>query len=344
MVADRGASSDVVIDGRLEFWLPDPEHRYGRVRLDAGLGTASPRPDLVWQNGIWSVVVDLPPLHRIEYGFEVTHTITDPAGTDEIESGFGARSVIELPSYAPPAWTTAQVEEGTTVEIDTGMSGVQAWLWSAPGLGEQDEAPLVVVHDGPDYAERGELTRYLAVLADSGDAPRSRALLLRAHPREVLYAASEDYASALVQRLLPSVTGLWPTTRTVAVGASLGALAALHVQWRHPGTFDGLLLQSGSFFTPDTDGQEAGFSGWSAVTRFVAVVHADDKTAALPPTAITCGLHEENAANNTLLAMRLREVGVPVTHTEIADLHNFTCWRDTLDPALRHLLNSTALA
>ena len=50
------------------------------------------------------------------------------------------------------------------------------------------------------------------------------------------------------------------------MGRSLGALAALHAEWAHPGTFAGLFLQSGSFFTVETDPQEQDFSAFGAVT------------------------------------------------------------------------------
>ena len=56
------------------------------------------------------------------------------------------------------------------------------------------------------------------------------------------------------------------------MGASLGALAALHAEWHHPGTFDGLFLQSGSFFTPETDPQESKFEYYAQVTGFVQQV------------------------------------------------------------------------
>lgn len=332
-------------DGVLVFRLDDPEHRYSRVRLDAGLGTSGPRPELAWSDGVWSVRVDLPPLHRIEYGFEVTRTITDPANDLVVDTGFGNRSVLELPAYREPAWLAHRVEEGTTEPVPVALPGVTAQLWSSPGLAESDRATLLVVHDGPDYADRGGLTHYLTTLAAEGTIAPVRALLLTAQPREELYAASDRYATALATRVLPAVTKRWPTGPVVAVGASLGALAALHTQWRFPGTFDGLLLQSGSFFTSETDSQESGFPGWPSVTRFIAVVHADHvAAAALPVTAITCGTQEENAVNNALLAQRLHEVGVDVSHTEVPDLHNFTSWRDALDPALRDLLVATTKA
>ena len=41
------------------------------------------------------------------------------------------------------------------------------------------------------------------------------------------------------------------------MGASLGALAMLHAHVRHPKSFDGLLLQSGSFFRQRYDKQES---------------------------------------------------------------------------------------
>ncbi|WP_156253987.1 alpha/beta hydrolase [Pseudactinotalea terrae] len=325
-------------DGRLEFRLPDPERSYSRVRLDAGLGTTGDRPDLTWADGAWSVTVDLPPLHRIEYGFEVTGTITDPANPALVDTGFGNRSVVELPGYRAPAWVAREVPSGTTTAVAADVEGVTAALWSPDGLGDDALAPLLVVHDGPDYAERGELTRYLGVLAEEGAAPPTRALLLTADPRELHYAASEAYADTLVTELIPSARHRWPTTATIAVGASLGAIAALHAQWRHPGTFDALLLQSGSFFTPQTDPQESGFARWPELTGFVTELHTQAAAGELPPIALTCGSHEENALNNRLLAQRLREVGVAVTYTEVPDLHNFTCWRDGLDPALRNLL------
>ena len=56
------------------------------------------------------------------------------------------------------------------------------------------------------------------------------------------------------------------------MGASLGALGALHAHWLHPGAFSGLFLQSGSFFRRRSDGHEAGFPRFTRLTRFVVRV------------------------------------------------------------------------
>ena len=56
------------------------------------------------------------------------------------------------------------------------------------------------------------------------------------------------------------------------------------------------------------------------------------------PVAITCGRAEENRHNNREMAHALRSQGYPVTIAEVPDAHNFTAWRDALDPHLTDLL------
>ena len=109
----------------------------------------------------------------------------------------------------------------------------------------------------------------------SGALPPHRVALLAPGARNEWYSASPLYAGALVRGVLPAVAAeVAVRGAPVAMGASLGALAMLHAQHRHPGTFAGLFLQSGSFFTPEHDIQERGFSRWARVTAFVAEVLA----------------------------------------------------------------------
>lgn len=326
---------EVLPDGRVLLRLPDPAHRHHRARLLAGLGTLDPRPDLSWSDGVWSVRAALPPVDRVEYAFEVT-TAGQPAPA-VVPGG-----VLERPGYAPPAWCGREVPDGAVAPLPLDVAGVTARLWSPAGLDGPAAAPLLVVHDGPDYLEHAALGRYLSVLAADGEAPPTRVLALTADPRDRLYGACDEYAQALVAAVLPRANEHAPTTAVVGLGASLGALAVLHAEWRHPGTFGAMLLQSGAFFTPATDPQERGFPAWDAVTGLVAEVGEDDRAADLPPTVVTCGAHEENAANNRLLARRLAEVGVATTHAETGGLHTMRAWRDALHPGLRDLLVAVA--
>jgi enterochelin esterase family protein len=125
----------------------------------------------------------------------------------------------------------------------------------------------------------------------------------------------------------------------VLTGQSLGAVAALHAAWSEPRAFAGLLLQSGSFFTPVLDPQESGFSRFGEVTDFVASVHAAGRApAGFPAVAMTCGSAEENLGNNQAMRADLQRLGVDVTWGEARQGHTWTCWRDLFDPHLTRLL------
>ena len=141
--------------------------------------------------------------------------------------------------------------------------------------------------------------------------------------------------------MIPALIGALPTAHEpVLLGQSLGGLAALHAAWLYPDAFSGLMLQSGSFFTPVLDPQESGYAQFDRVVGFVASLH--DSTAApvaFPPVALTCGLAEENLANNRLMHTHLADLGVPVTWGEVRQGHTWMCWRDTLDPNLGDLLS-----
>jgi enterochelin esterase family protein len=49
---------------------------------------------------------------------------------------------------------------------------------------------------------------------------------------------------------------------------------------------------------------------------------------------------EENFANNQAMAASLTSQGHDVRFRAVADLHNYTAWRDSLDPTVTKLLRS----
>jgi enterochelin esterase family protein len=174
---------------------------------------------------------------------------------------------------------------------------------------------VLVAHDGPAYEEGAALSRV---------ASGAHVALLSPGDRNEWYSANPAYADALVDRVLPRL----PAGPRVGLGASLGALALLHAEHRRPGTFDGLFLQSGSFFTAELDPQEADFPRYRRILDFVDIAAP---TAAR--TVLTCGLDEENLHNNRAMARRL---GVPLV--EVPGGHTMTTWRDALRPHLPPLL------
>jgi len=292
-----------------------------------------------------------PDADRLEYLLELKRrggatTVTpDPSNPLRARGPFGEKSVIEFPGYEAPAWTLdddAPTGNVQTLPLRSRRLGTTfaALVWSPQDADPTTPLPLLVVHDGPEYAEYSSLVRLLDHLVSFGETPDFRALLLPPGPaRNELYSASTRYADALADELLPQALRSVPTERPpVLMGASLGALAALHAQVRNPGLASGLFLQSGSFFRRRFDGHEASFPRFDRITRFVGRIHGRLPLAPAVPTVITCGSAEENLANNRALADALELRGWPVTTVWNRDAHNWTAWRDALHPRLADLL------
>ena len=217
---------------------------------------------------------------------------------------------------------------------------VRGEVWAADGVADGDDVPLLVVHDGPSYDDEGGLTAYLQRHVDTGALPPMRAALLQAERREVWFAANPAYATALAEDVLPYLVGRWPAPRTVGIGASLGALAWLHAQSSYPDVVDGLFLQSGSYFRPETDPQESGFDQFPAIVRFVASVRRGSRPARPVPTVVTCGADEENLANNRRMVRVLQRLGYRVRFAVVPGGHDYGSWRAAFDPHLPDLLRA----
>src|SRR5581483_3128756 len=216
---------------------------------------------------------------------------------------------------------------------------VRVLLYATPEPPGAD-APLLVVHDGPEYAEYSALTRFLDAMSWEERIPPLRAALIQPVDRDETYSASALYAAALVRELLPEIAKLAPHRTRVGLGASLGALAMLHAHRRHPKAFDGLLLQSGSFFQQRWDKVESTFGRYQRITRFVGSVLRAERAERTIPIAITCGTAEENRVNNEAMVDALVAQGYPAWLALVRDAHNWTCWRDALDPHLPALIEA----
>jgi enterochelin esterase-like enzyme len=336
----------------LTFRLADPEGRYAAVRLCSDLPLSDRERSYARADDGWLLEIDPPGIARLEYHVEVLHhdgaseTGPDPGNPLRAPGAFGEKSVLELPGYRRPLWLDAPAPEGErrTVTVPTRSLGedLDVVLWSPTGLPDTRPAPLVVVHDGPEYDALAGLTTYLSAWTAARTLPPVRAALLPPGPRNDRYSGDGAYTRALCLAVLPRLRSEVATTRTVGMGASLGALALLHAQRLHAGSLDGLFLQSGSFFHPRHDAHEKRFEQYDRVVRSVANVLRSGGHPAPVPTVMTCGTIEENLANNRIMARALSAQGYDVTLREVRDVHNYTAWRDALDPWLTGLLRELA--
>ena len=310
--------------------VADPDGRYAAVRLRSDLHID---PDFQRDGDDWVLSVEAP-VARLEYQLELEHpdgtteTVLDPANPHRAPGAFGEKSVLLTDGYAPPAWLEADAVEGEVEELSIRARGLGASidvrLWSA------GDGPLLVAHDGPEYDRLAGLTHYCGAMIAAGELPPHRVALLAPGPRDEWYSGSARYARALAADVLPALNPVDP----VGMGASLGGLAMLHAHVRTP--FAGLFLQSGSFFVLRHDAHEHRHPRFRRIIRVTRELSRD---AGIPePVVMTCGIAEENLANNRLMARALAAQEFDVELAEVPDMHNYTGWRDALHPHLTGLL------
>jgi enterochelin esterase-like enzyme len=288
--------------------------------------------------------LERPPADRLEYLLELerrnggVELVPDPANALQAEGPFGPKSVVEFPEYEAPEWVADEDSPQGTLE-QIGLRGrlrVSALVWTAADADPGAALPLLLVHDGPEYAEYCSLLRLLDHLVAFGELPPFRAVLLPPPlDRNQTYSASARYARALVDDWLPQLRPF--AGRPVALGASLGALALVHAHWSHPGVLGCLLLQSGSFFRRQLDPQESGAPRFARITRLVSRVVGGRAPTERIPVTLTCGTAEENLGNNRTMAIALQRQGWQAPLVEHRDAHNWVSWRDSLHPHLAEL-------
>jgi len=344
-----------VDEDAVEFALPDPN----RTLADVALLHELRRPRRVEftrdrPRGPWRLRFKRPDADRLEYLLErtsrdgKTEVGPDPWNPARAAGPFGEKSVVEFPGYEVPEWVgDDDSAHGDLRELQLESvllrTTLRVLLWSAADTDPAQPLPLLIVHDGPEYAEYVQLLRLLDHLVAFGEVPELRtALVPPPGNRNESYSASARYADAFASELLPLVRKQAPYDRKpLVLGASLGALAALHAHFRNPGLIGGLFLQSGSFFRPRLDRQESRFARFARITRFVSQVHGRTGFALPIPTAITCGTAEENFDNNLQLVGALERRGWLVRTAWNRDAHNWTAWRDALHPELGDLMLRT---
>jgi enterochelin esterase-like enzyme len=327
----------------------DPDRRLSAVRLCSDLPLDEERRSYSRRDGEWQLELAPPAVARLEYELELVHgagaseLVCDPGNPNRAPGAFGEKSVLLLPGYVPPGWLGEPAVPGAHTELSVRGRGLGAdvavRIWSPDDAGPGEPLPLLVAHDGPEYDELASLTHFAASAILSGALPRHRVALLAPGDRDEWYSASARYAGALVRDVLPALRSAVAVAGTPAgMGASLGGLAMLHAQRRHPGTFGALFLQSGSFFTPRFDSQESGFPRYQRIVRFVRETLRAGASPDPVPVTLTCGTEEENVHNNRLMARTLAVQGHRATLHEVPDMHNYTAWRDAFDPPLAALL------
>ena len=336
-----------VLDDHVRFRCDDAAREYAAVSLDCSPAVPGPRA-FARVDGRWELRLPRPALQRIEYRLELTRvggrreTVVDPGNPARVPTVFGERSVVEFPGYAAPAWLRGPATAGSYGALEVvGETSVAlpVTVWAPRESDDREPLPLLLVHDGPEYDLYASITRYSAALAAAGALPAHRVALAQPVERDAWYSGSPRYLRTLVRAGLDQLTSAYATSGPIVVmGASLGGLTALLAGLLGAPQVGGVFAQSGSFFQVRHDDDESGFRYFGRISRTVSAV-LDAREAAHPlRIAMTCGSLEGNRSNNEDMAAALRRAGHDVTFETVPDLHNYTAWRDSLDPALTDLL------
>ena len=229
------------------------------------------------------------------------------------------------------------------LEIDSRplRARVTVTLWSPADVRDGAALPLLAVHDGPEYEAQADLTARAAAAIAAGRMPAHRIALLHPGRRDEWYSASALYARALSGEILPAIgRAVAVAGPPVGMGASLGGLAMLHAQRRHPEAFAGLFLQSASFFIPRFDHMEKDFGRYGRIVRFVRGVVRETAFDHPVPATLTCARDEDNLHNNRRVTAALRLQDYAATLVETDGGHDFATWGGALQPHLADLLTA----
>ena len=299
---------------------------------------------------LWYLTLEIPEKSRIEYKIERTlgadrEWMMDPLNDRIARDPYGANSVFHGAGYEEPQWALHDDEarEGRIEQITVPSSSVsgdgRVHVYLPARFRKRRRYPLLIVHDGQDYLRFASFKTVLDNLTHRLEIAPMIVALIDSHDRLTEYAADERHARFLAEQLLPAMEASYPLIRRPEarglVGASFGAVAALHAAGSRPGTFGRLLLQSGSFAFSDIGHHRRG-PLFDPVARFVNEFRNNPGRPS-ERVFLSCGIYESLIYENRSMLPLLQSTGMDVRFVESRDGHNWENWRDRLREGLSWL-------
>lgn len=313
---------------RLATWMP-------RFHID---------PEFHDHGTHWSLELELPADVRIEYRIELdrdgrTESILDPLNPRTATNPFGQNSVLEGSAYVAPTWLGSEHRRSSRLpelrvasQILGGRRSVH--LYRPPNAVDNTVLPLLFVFDGLDYIRHAAIVQCFDALIEEGRVAPFRAVLSNPRQRHIEYVASEAHAHCMLEEVLPYVGARVAISSLGAMGASLGAVAALKLLMTGPDRFDGAILMSGTFARsrhPELD---------SAMLHDIETF-VDEVLATPPPGSIaihqSCGRYESLIDWNREVAEQLAVGRTSFRYVETWTGHDWGAWRDQMQPGLEQL-------
>lgn len=312
----------------------------------------TPPPFTRVANDTWQLRLHLPRTARIEYRLAVVREsrivqVDDPLNPPTAPNPYGSNSVLVGPDYQLPWYTKIPPDaaRGQLHEVRVTSAALGRRHHYHVYLPERFKAhsghPILMVHDGSDFLQFGDLAGSIDRLIDSGTVASMAVVLLDPWNRIAEYGANPAHSRHLIDEVVPHIVRrlrLRPTG-IGALGSSLGAVAALAAAWHHPQALSGLALLSGSF--AHTLAEDRAPEVFAPIVDFLTAFEADLR---LENTAVyqSAGRYERLCDLNRRMAPIIGSVAARHLYQETWDGHHWGSWRDRLGAALSFLFPGSA--
>ena len=325
----RGDADEV----RLQTWMPN---------------FPTPSPFTALARNLHFLRLRLPGTARIEYRLLVRKgtrqaAIEDPLNPPSASNPFGVNSVVTGPDYRPLSLEPGPaLGEGNLSEIRVNSSSLGGRrhhrVYLPAGVTRKEARSLLLVHDGSDFLEHGSIGRAMDQLTAKGVIPPMAVVLLDPRERISEYGASVAHSGHVAEEVIPHLARrlrIWASPeRTVALGSSLGAVAALAVATHYPKVVGAVVSMSGSFAHRSDHFWPA--SVFKPVISFLEAF--DPALLAGVRMYQSVGRYEGLADFNRHLHPRLVAGGMQVRWVETWTGHDWGAWLDRLEEALTFVL------
>jgi enterochelin esterase family protein len=300
---------------------------------------------------LFYLTLEIPPLSRVEYKFEIhrggqSAWIEDPLNRNRARDPFGANSVLQSDGYEEPSWTRHDpfARPGTLEPLvfDSKALGGRrhGQIYLPARFRRTRQYPLLVVHDGSDYLKYAGMKTVLDNLIHRLEIPDLIVAFTDSPDRLREYANDEAHARFVTEELVPELTARFPLIDRpqgrCLMGASFGGVASFSTAQRYPGFWGRLLVQSGSFAFTDIGKRNRRGPLFDRVVEFVNSYRAEP-IAVSERMFVSCGVYESLIYENRSLVPILDATGMQVRFVESRDGHNWENWRDRLREGLSWL-------
>lgn len=282
--------------------------------------------------------------------------VPDPRARSTLPPGctFGSSnqaSILELAGASAQPWAVRRpgVPRGsiTPMAWETGRGASRCRIWRSAQIEDgQSDLPLVVAFDGTPLLRTDVASTFDNLVADRALPPFVAVLVESIHgssergPTRVRSLTHpEDFLDFTLEELLPRLAGLVTDDpdRTVALGQSLGGLAAAWLGAVAPGRFGRVVGQSAALWWPGDD--SGGLSGDTVISAY--------PTGAGPPVRVWLEAGSEEGdllASNRVFRDALAGGGYDVSLREYRGGHDYACWRGGVGDGLVAALGRPRLA